>query len=172
MVKEYVPGEKVTLDTNTGDYWYWNLADFVNKTYTEQNTAIAGLGRYGNLAGGWHMATGAEITQLWGYDASDIGAAFNLTYDDDIDTWWAGRYDKALPNYSPPSHYFAAVKYYKGPASWFRGSLDIDWTIDADRYPHIGAWVTTDAPVVPVPAAVLLGILGLSVAGLKLRKYA
>ena len=46
-----------------------------------------------------------------------------------------------------------------------------------------GSWFTTgtstdvkggslDASVVPVPAAVLLGMLGLSVAGLKLRKYA
>ncbi|MHC4351686.1 MAG: YfaZ family protein [Planctomycetota bacterium] len=87
MVKEYVPGEKVTLDTNTGKYWYWNLSDFVNKTYTEQNTAIAGLGMYGNLAGGWHMATGSEITGLWGYDPSAIGTAFNLTHDDDTDTW-------------------------------------------------------------------------------------
>ena len=40
------------------------------------------------------------------------------------------------------------------------------WTITA------GSWTPTRAEVVPVPAAVLLGMLGLSVAGIKLRKYA
>jgi len=40
------------------------------------------------------------------------------------------------------------------------------WTITT------GTWTPTRAEVVPVPAAVLLGILGLSVAGIKLRKFA
>jgi hypothetical protein len=39
------------------------------------------------------------------------------------------------------------------------------WTITA------GTWNPTRADVVPVPAAVLLGMLGLGAAGLKLRKF-
>lgn len=68
MVYEYIPGEKVTLDSNTGKYWYWNLPDFVNMTYDDQITAIAGLGTYGYIAGGWHMATLTEFQGLWNHN--------------------------------------------------------------------------------------------------------
>ena len=64
-VYEYVPGEKVTLDTLTGNYWYYNLLDFAGKTYDQQKEKIATLGTYGNIAGGWHMATPDEWTELW-----------------------------------------------------------------------------------------------------------
>ena len=43
-VHEYAAGQKVTLDTATGYYWYWNLPDFNYKTYDEQITDIAALG--------------------------------------------------------------------------------------------------------------------------------
>jgi hypothetical protein len=54
IVHEYIPGsgELVTLDTNTGYHWYYDLTHFVNKTYVEQIDKIAGLGTYGNTAGG------------------------------------------------------------------------------------------------------------------------
>jgi hypothetical protein len=45
-------------------------------------------------------------------------------------------------------------------AAWNNG-----WTITA------GTWNPTRAQVVPLPAAVLLGMLGMGVAGLKLRKF-
>jgi len=77
---------------------------------------------------------------------------------------------------------------------YFTNDLDKDVTIDwalfngqtqvwTSRYtitnggltgyePRSQYWLPTHAEVVPVPAAVLLGVLGLGVAGLKLRKFA
>lgn len=77
-VYEYVPGsgEFVVEDGNTGKYWYWNLADFVNMTYGEQISAIDLLGTYGYIAGGWHMASLAEMDVLWPYGVSIITESF------------------------------------------------------------------------------------------------
>jgi len=54
------------------------------------------------------------------------------------------------------------VRLESAHASW-SGS---GWTITG------GSWNPTRAELVPVPAAVLLGMLGLSLAGVKLRKFA
>jgi hypothetical protein len=51
------------------------------------------------------------------------------------------------------------------------GTGGIQWSGTAFTYPSTN-WAPTRAEVAPVPAAVLLGMLGLSVAGLKLRKFA
>jgi hypothetical protein len=45
----------------------------------------------------------------------------------------------------------------------------LQW-VAKDIYNYSG-WVVSNHAVVPVPAAVILGIFGLGVAGLKLRKY-
>jgi hypothetical protein len=50
------------------------------------------------------------------------------------------------------------------------GTCGIQWG-PGWSYPST-SWTPTQAEVVPVPAAVLLGMLGLGVAGIKLRKYA
>lgn len=50
---------------------------------------------------------------------------------------------------------------------YLKCTLDIPMTLAPGEY-----WFSHDATVVPVPAAVLLGMLGLGAAGLKLRKYA
>ena len=78
-VLEPVAGQKVTLDTHTGKYWYWDLADFTNMTYAEQITAIAGLGCYGGVTG-WHMASLAEMEEFWpAYTGAEIMASFGKT---------------------------------------------------------------------------------------------
>jgi hypothetical protein len=78
IVYEYVPGEKVTLDTETGKYWYWGLLDFANLTYDEQISDIAGLGAYGGIEGGWRMASLAEIEYdvFYNYGHSEVLATF------------------------------------------------------------------------------------------------
>ena len=64
MVLELVPGQTITYDDVTGYYWYRNLPYFTNMTYAQQITAIAGLGTFGNISGGWHMATVEDIESL------------------------------------------------------------------------------------------------------------
>ena len=158
MVYEYVTGEKVTLDTATGNYWYWNLADFVNMTYAEQMSDIAGLGTYGDIAGGWHMADHDEMTQLWGYSTSDLTSAFAPSYSN-ID--WVGRSDHLA---SADYHYTPAICY--GTQNYGLHGIKI-----SDSFSHraYGAWVTTSSTVVPVPGALILAATGLlsSTLGLK-----
>jgi len=71
-VYEYVPGQKVKLDTATGHYWYWNLPDFTYMSYDEQVSKIADLGTYCNIAAGWHYATVGEVWPLWNYTAEEL----------------------------------------------------------------------------------------------------
>lgn len=69
-------------------------------------------------------------------------------------------------------HLGAASMAYPQPIPW-RGSL-IQLSTTGSWFSAAGYTTdsgSVDASVVPVPAAVLLGILGLGVAGLKLRKY-
>lgn len=172
-VNEYIPGEKVTLDSNTGNYWYWNLPDFVNMTYGEQNTAIAGLGNYGNIAGGWHMATLDEMTALWVYDAFTIASSFAPTLHlptGQVRTVWQGRYDRVYPG-TPVGHAIAELRevvmsdlqiYYS------KFNLVTLGAPDSTRHTMLGSWVVSSQPVVPVPGSLLLAATGLlSMLGLK-----
>lgn len=164
MMYEYVPGEKVTLDTETGNYWYWNLADFVNKTYDEQITAIGGISpTYGWIAGGWHMADHDEMTQLWGYPMTDLMSAFAPNVPS-WDLWW-GRSDHVfLPGFHYAQKIFNGTKY----------QLHDSCAPDDYRHVQYSAWVTTSSPVVPAPPSVVLATTGmltglLCMLGAKLR---
>ncbi len=154
-VHEYVPGQKVTLDSNTGDYWVWDLTYFTNKTYAEQITAIAGLGNYGNIAGGWHLASLNDMTGLWTNTAADLDASFNSP--PAIPPYYmVGRYEEAY--YS--GHYVAMLS--PGPSKF---PLSSAGTEDTESSPSIGAWVTSSAPVIPAPGAILLGSIGVGLVG-------
>ena len=173
-VYEYVPGQKVTLDTVTGNYWYWNLEDFVNMTYPQQSTAIADLGNYGGVLGGWHMASHDEVAALFCYPASEIGGAFGPSYTNTIvfpgppgpiviadDEYWKGREEHIVnPLVTPPWRYSAQVVHDKITDTWVKaqddGTSAYNYSTDV-----IGAWVTSSSPVVPVPGAVVLAATGL-----------
>lgn len=167
MVYEYVTGEKVTLDEATGNYWYWNLNDFASMTYDEQIAAIADLNiapPYGNIAGGWHMATQDEMITLFSHSAAQIKGAFAGGPDGlQWGTTWRGRYDRpySVPYY--PCHYIAGV----WDGFWI--SPGHNPAHDFDFRPDLFAWVTTEASVVPVPGALILAALGLLTVGAKLR---
>jgi len=163
-VYEYIPGEKVTLDSSTGDYWYWNLADFVNMTYDEQITAIAGLGTYGYIAGGWHMATQSEMASLWANDSVAIASGFSITGTTILgDHLWRGRYDEEGPPWAGPGWHLAS-QLSADPTLTFFDKVDLSNSMilnDILPYMDVGAWVTTDAALVPVPGAVVLTASGL-----------
>lgn len=166
MVNEYVTGsgEMVVLDTETGSHWYWNLADFVNKTYAQQITAIGDLGNYGHIAGGWHMASLSEMQSLLPYTGQTFVSSFR----------WPSSTKPFYGRYNSPGftdfHYILIIEYY-GSARNVLQTLAIH---DSDSQPLFGAWVTTDAPVVPAPPAVVLATTGmltglLCMLGAKLR---
>jgi len=160
-VCEYVTGEKVTYDDATGNYWYWNLNDFVNRNYSAQISAIAAISpTYGNIAGGWHMASLSEMTALWTYSETNIKAAFGSASGTGWDIVSMGRV-----NASTVSGYHRKAGEWYG--SWgFSTSM---WN-DGRTESYLGAWVTTDATVVPAPSAVVLATTGLlCLLGAKLR---
>ena len=168
IVNEYVTGEKVTFDDATGLFWYWNLEDFVNKTYYEQITAIDNLGTYGNIAGGWHMASHSEMLSLFPYEGDLIISSFDWPPDTFPNRLFWGRYN--VNGYFGISHYCVIIHADGTMVPMGINSLD-----DIYTEPRVGAWVSSGASVVPAPPAVVLamtGILGLSVAGVKLRKFA
>lgn len=158
-VYEYVPGEKVTYDDATGNYWYTTLTDFTMMTYDEQQAAIAALGSYGGTVGGWHMASLGEMQELWAYEAEVIAGVFPPTYLLPPDgALHSGRYDRAIPTSGPMGH--ASVAVVRVLSVYSKDPLIGAWYYDTTRAPELGAWVVTDQAVIPVPGAVLLGGIG------------
>jgi hypothetical protein len=152
-VHEYVSGQKVTLDSNTGDYWYWNMADFLNMTYAEQQSAIAALGTYGNIDGGWHMANHDEMVQLFANPPADLWAAFPAFA------------HKLAPIWSRADHH-SSPGYTYAPHVWEGGSaLHTGMPFPSHDATHVGAWVTSGADVIPAPGAILLGGIGAGLVG-------
>ena len=86
-----------------------------------------------------------------------------------------GRYDELKPG-EPSWHAIVDVRDHYNPVtdthSYNKSNLNTYYMPDGSWKPEIGAWVVTDQSVVPVPGAVLLGMIGLSIAGVKLRKHA
>lgn len=170
-------GQLVVEDTQPGgNYWYWNLADFVSKTYDEQIAAIAVLNiapPYGNIAGGWHMADHDEMSQLWGYSRYDLESAFGPSYTETqyadpegggffLYTTYSGRSNH---EYDTDNHYTPSI--HLGT----KYGLHDSWVRDDEVYVNRGAWVTTSSSVVPVPGAFILAALGLLTVGAKLRRH-
>jgi len=165
IVHEYVPDQKVTLDTTTGKHWYWDIATFVGSTYDQQILAIEGLGTYGNIAGGWRMATYADIEELWAYDGWDLLASFNQTWATPMTAGgFLGRYDNAA---STDSHYLLSVSLSILMPEPFKSALPGSEFLDSyllypgpDQGLPVGAFVVSDAAVVPAPGALVLGVIG------------
>jgi len=181
-VHEYVPGQKVTLDTATGHYWYWNLEDFVSMTYPQQVAAIAGLGNYGGVLGGWHMASHDEVAALFSYPASEIGGAFGTTRTHTLsvpipphdpivlfdEEYWMGREDHIVdPLVTPPWRYGPYVTHDKIADTWEK-SQDSGSAADPYLSIYFGAWVTSQSGLVPAgneipaPSALLLSVIGVT----------
>ncbi len=162
-VHEYVAGQKVVHDSATGNHWYSNLPDFTNMTYAAQQTAIAGLGTYGNINGDWHMADHDEMVQLFTNPPADLWAAFAPTFiNPPFLLFAAGREDHLR---APGVHWDGTVYGPGGlivPVAFLHDDIAI---LDSASLPHIGAWVTSGAAVIPAPGAILLSSIGVGLVG-------
>jgi hypothetical protein len=161
-VLEPVAGQKITVDTNTGYAWYWDMAGFINMTYDQQIAAIAALNTGSGFAGltGWHMASNAEMSGLIISTGYGILDGFGPT-----DAYSSGfpMIRGRLDDVHSSGHWVYAID--SGSNGWY-GIAD-----SADSFPpfDLSAWVVTDN-VVPVPGAALLGTIGAAFVGGWLRR--
>ena len=150
--------------------------------------SIEGNTLYDNMRGLFLTGSGAGSATIEGntFQNNYVGmriegdaGAFSVNYNNisDMEAW--GVVNKGSGTLDATRNWWGAadgpgyVGYFDGAwhGSWF-GSGDNIWNESpVDYYPYLtGPY--PGGQVVPVPGAVLLGILGLSVAGIKLRKHA
>lgn len=169
MVLEPVAGQKVTLDTVTGKYWYWNLPDFTGMDHYQQVAAIANLDYLGN--DDWHMASWSEFDAIWNnYTANEIFNAFAPTvyYSDLVQV--IGRIDHIWGAVGPPRQLWAWVALEVDTQIYF-GELDPASAIEPWMSgPGLSAWITTDSIIVPEPSTILFGIIGVGCVNWILRR--
>jgi len=178
VVQDYLGnGQNVVLDTNTGYHWYSHLPDFGAMTYDQQLTAIGALGNYGNLDGGWRMASAAEVEALFINSADDLVASFSYTGIipplpiPPYNVSWLGR--TTTPVTIDPSlrrrgemHAFSVVS-PDGPYSTVSANVPDAGVPDSHSNTLTSAWIVTDASVIqepsviPAPGALMLAVTGL-----------
>jgi len=143
--------------------------------YTEAQSLLGegmyGVGQYLEYAG-YDAAT--LYNQLIPYIADDLGPYPTNTIGFDFDDYMA-EIDAGRPVMIQVSgHSMFGYGYGENSTvylydTWTPGPHTMTWGGSYSGLMHYGVMVLTP---VPVPAAVLLGILGLSVVGIKLRKFA
>lgn len=152
MVYEYVLGQPVTSGTSTGNCGYWNLEDFVKKTYAKQISANAGLRTYGNTAGGWQMETYQDMHALWTYLADLVTAPFGPSLLESSYTSHLSRYDYPTPPSATQSLGPVYITFSpKGPLGSAELALMVRSIPNTLANHAIGAWGTgtgNDWPVV------------------------
>jgi hypothetical protein len=104
-----------------------------------------------NLAGTWTGGTGLPTF---------VGQLTGVTHTPTTDTF-DGHSGSVNMQFADPQPWMGAIVQLVATTSWF-----------TPKVPLTAIGGSIDVSVVPVPGAVLLGILGLGAAGLKLRKYA
>jgi len=132
----------------TGSFTIWDVSDNGSPPAAPADTI------YGDIGGNWWKdATGA---------LKFAGLLSNVGYTDPV----AGNFDGHVGAIdfavggSPPPWAGSIIQLTVTSAPWFTAG---DFNVDGGG---------VQATIVPVPGAILLGILGLGAAGIKLRKYA
>jgi len=160
-------GEKVVFDQENNNLWYWDLGAFANQSYSQQLGGIQQLNTttYFDL-GGWHLASEAEMQQLWRFDSAAIQQAFHPSherYEGDYQWhYWSGRFESGSGGIHAESE-TAWGNFVFGP--FFYRWPSVGYLSDSGNYQERGAFVVTS---VPEPSAVALCCLGgLMVSGVR-----
>lgn len=137
-------------------FWpQYSFDDYYHRTW-QDDLAMSAIDNYlhagyGTAIGIYTSGGGGHALTAWGYEYDGTsGAYIGLIFSDSDDYSSVDGSDRDL---WLSSLTYSAGKWYLGGSSWYIGEVQA-------------------LAVVPVPAAVLLGILGLGVAGWKLRKFA
>jgi len=167
--------------TPSGGWWYESPAGSIGSEFVvNQNLTLSKLGVWDD--GYLDVAHDVALFAMDGTVLASvtIGAGTSNPLEDGYR--WADASPVALVQ---GTHYVVGA-YYSTTNDWFRDYATIDpaFTVVAGLYHDSPSFLMPDVSwnasglysanlqAVPVPAAVLLGMLGLSVAGLKLRKFA
>ena len=128
-----------------GSFIIWDVSD--NNPLTPADTI------FGDLAGVWTQSAQSALT----FDGLLSGVGYTDPTPGNFDGH-SGAIDFAVAGSPPP--WVGTILQITATAPWFTvGDFDVTGG-------------SLDATIVPVPGAVLLGILGLSAAGIKLRRFA
>jgi hypothetical protein len=107
----------------------------------------------GDLSGSWSRVGGSNV-----FSGALTGVSFA---NNSSDGYFDGHLGSASMSFPQPIPWHGSIIQLSTTSNWF--NLGDVFTTDSG---------SIDASVVPLPAAVVLGVLGLGVAGLKLRKFA
>jgi len=176
-------GQKAGWATNSMNGM--KVGDLLSVSIT-RDSSVTGWGPYMNFwitdgSGNFAvLANEPSNTGEWG-----TGTAYDTTWDILKDAtakiYETGTWVPTGSTFSDFSHYTIAT-----PTSHWGGTgapddllassytaYGFNWVFGDTQSNHLGGYLVSDPEltVVPVPAAVILGVLGLSVAGLKLRKF-
>jgi hypothetical protein len=128
------------------------------------------VGFVGNLSSTQIMKIGM-LGDLPGNDGTSVDSfGVFVANDDNNDPWGVRLYlngvSYAVPSFTtlaPGAHEFVTVSFTPGTVTAFGFEVDYPAGTGSDNF-HLS--------VVPIPAALILGLLGMGVAGLKLRRFA
>jgi hypothetical protein len=171
----YTSGQIVNHDAYTtaggwGTYYDPDCADWYN--YQLTLTATGWALEYNGNVGNDGILTGASAAPMSG----TMNWATLIATETDTGAYYSGMGTPESANYAAN---FAASKGQSTAGAW-----DMDWSWGSDYVPlqfqHFAVSITNlegctyevSLTPVPVPGAVLLGILGLAAVGIKLRKFA
>lgn len=152
FVNDWIAGADLSISmaiTNIGDTSADGSGSFIF-------TDIDGDTITGNLAGTWgRTATSNDFE----------GTLSNVIFtdNDDPDGNFDATYTAASMSFSQPSPWIESLNILSETDVWFNDGID---------YTTSNSNAEGSVVAVPVPAAVILGILGLGAVGIKLRKYA
>lgn len=115
----------------------------------------------------------ADLTGTWavlGASNDFSGVLGNVAYNPSSigETTFDGGTGSVPMNFSAPLPWNGSIVHLTASAPWFGNAQGVN--LDPMGFDVTGGSI--DITIIPVPGAVLLGILGLSAAGLKLRKFA